>query len=141
MTGFDGFTIPCSSDALNDGNGGATTTPAIVRLHACQDIFQEHRGDSACTQYVVRARMGKEHPPRTVMFGELVGGKGYSGRQEKDWIMRLKEDMTAFEIKFEGWRKDAQTAGRWFRRAEEGEQSSVRKKHDAERCGVAEQHT
>ena len=24
--------------------------------------------------------------PQRVMFGELVGGKGYSGEQEKDWL-------------------------------------------------------
>ena len=30
------------------------------------------------------ARMGEERVPRRVMFGELVGGKGYSGGQEKD---------------------------------------------------------
>ena len=28
------------------------------------------------------------------MFGELVGGKGYSGGQEKDWLAHLKEDMS-----------------------------------------------
>ena len=30
------------------------------------------------------ARMGEERLPQRVMFGELVGGKGYSGGQEKD---------------------------------------------------------
>ena len=32
----------------------------------------------------------------------------------------LKEDMSAFGMKFKGWRKAAQEAGRWFRRVEEG---------------------
>ena len=36
------------------------------------------------------ARMGEERLPQRVMFGELVGGKGYSGGQEKDWMARLK---------------------------------------------------
>ena len=45
------------------------------------------------------------------MFGELVGGKGYSGGQEKDWLVHLKEVMSVFGIKFEGWRKAAQKAG------------------------------
>ena len=58
------------------------------------------------------ARMGEERLPQTVMFGELVGGKGYPGGQEKDWMVRLKEDMSAFGISFEGWRKAAQKAGR-----------------------------
>ena len=30
------------------------------------------------------ARTGEERLPQRVMFGELVGGKGYSGGQEKD---------------------------------------------------------
>ena len=49
-----------------------------------------------------------------VMFGEFVGGKGYSGGQEKDWMDHLKEDMSVFGMKFEGWRKAAQKAGSWF---------------------------
>ena len=38
------------------------------------------------------------------MCGELVGGKGYSGGQEKDWMVRLEEVMTEFGRQFEGWR-------------------------------------
>ena len=48
------------------------------------------------------ARMGEERLPQRVMFGELVGGKGYSGGQEKDWMVHLKEDMSVFGMKFEG---------------------------------------
>ena len=66
------------------------------------------------------ARMGEERLTQRVMFGELVGGKGYSGGQEKDWMAHLKENMWVFGMKFEGWRKAAQKAGRWFRRIEEG---------------------
>ena len=49
------------------------------------------------------ARMGEDRLPQRVMFGEFVGGKGYSGGQEKDWLTRLKEDMSVFGMKFEGW--------------------------------------
>ena len=49
------------------------------------------------------ARMGEERLPQRVMFGELVGGKGYSGGQEKDWMVHLKEDISVFGMKFEGW--------------------------------------
>ena len=56
--------------------------------------------------------MGEERLPQRVMFGELVGGKGYSGGQEKDWMAHLKEDMPVFGIKFEGWQKADQKAGR-----------------------------
>ena len=39
-------------------------------------------------------RMGEERLPQRVKFGELVGGKGYSGGQEKDWMVHLKKDMS-----------------------------------------------
>ena len=72
------------------------------------------------------------------MFGELVGGKGYSGGQEKDWMAHLKEDMSVFGMKFEGWRKAAQKAGRWFRRVEEGAELFMRNGHETERRKAAE---
>ena len=74
------------------------------------------------------------------MFGELVGGKGYSEGQEKDWLVHLKEDMSVFGMKFEGWRKAAQKAGRWFRRVEEGAELFMRNWHEAERRRAAERH-
>ena len=47
--------------------------------------------------------MGEERLPQRVMFGKLVRGTGSSGGQEKDWMVHLKEDMSAFGRKFEGW--------------------------------------
>ena len=58
--------------------------------------------------------MGEERLPQKVMFGELVGGMGYSERQEKDWLAHLKEDTSVSGNNFEGWRKLAQKAGKWF---------------------------
>ena len=84
------------------------------------------------------ARMREERLRKRVMFGELVGGKSYSGGQEKDWLVHLKEDMPVFGMKFEGWRKTAQTAGRWFRRVEEGAELFMRKCHETERRKAAE---
>ena len=84
------------------------------------------------------ARMGEERLPQRVMLGELVGGKGYSGGQEKGWMAHLKEDMSVFGMKFEGWRKAAQKAGRWFRRVEEGVELFMRNWHETERRKVAE---
>ena len=46
--------------------------------------------------------MREERLPQRVMFGELVGDKGYSGEQEKDWMAHLKEDMSVFGMKFQG---------------------------------------
>ena len=50
-----------------------------------------------------KARVEKERLPRTVVFGEMVGGKGceYSGRKEKDWAGRLKEYLKHFGT---GWK-------------------------------------
>ena len=49
------------------------------------------------------ARMRDERLPRRVMFGEMLGGKGYSGGQEWDWVKDVEEDLKAFGIKFEGY--------------------------------------
>ena len=84
------------------------------------------------------ARVGEERLPRRVMFGELVGDKGYSGGQEKDWLVHLKDDMSVIIMKFEGWQKAAQKAGRWFRRVEDGAELFMRKLHEAERRRAAE---
>ena len=75
------------------------------------------------------------------MFGELAGGKGFSGGQEKeDWMVHRKEDRSELGMKFEGRPKAAQKAGRWFRRVEEGAESFMRKWHGAESCRTAERH-
>ena len=95
----------------------------IVRQRACQESFREHRAIVRKRRILFAgfvARMGEERLPQRVMFGELAGGTGYSGRQGEEWMVHLKEDMSAFEMKFEGWRNDAQKAGKWFRRVEEG---------------------
>ena len=84
------------------------------------------------------ARMGEERLPQRVMFGELVGGKGYSRGQAKDSLVHLKGDMSVFGMKFEGWRKAAQKAGRWFRRVEEGAEFLMRNWHEKERRKAAE---
>ena len=84
------------------------------------------------------ARMGEKRLPQRVMFGELVGGKGYSEGQEKDWMGHLKEDIPVFGMKFEGWRKAAQKAGRWFRRVEEGAELFMQNWHETERRKAAE---
>ena len=54
------------------------------------------------------ARMGEERLPRRVIFGEMLGGKGYSRGQELDWMKDLEEDLKAFGVKFEWWCEAAQ---------------------------------
>ena len=44
--------------------------------------------------------MGEERLPRRVIFGEMLGGKDYSGGQEWHWIEELGEDLKAFGIRF-----------------------------------------
>ena len=84
------------------------------------------------------ARMGEGRLPQRVIFGDFVGGKGYSGGQEKDWMAHLKKDMSVFGLKFKGWREAAQKAGRWFRRVEEGAELFMRKWHETRRRKAAE---
>ena len=36
--------------------------------------------------------------PKCVMFGQLVGGAGCVGRQEKEWMGCLLDDLKAFDI-------------------------------------------
>ena len=74
------------------------------------------------------------------MFGEILGGKGYSGGQEWDWMKDLQKDLKAFGIKFEGWDEAAQKVGRWFRRVEEGEEVFMRKRRKDEKEATAERH-
>ena len=54
--------------------------------------------------YLFVARMGEERLPQRMTFGELVGVKGYSGGQQKNRMAHLKEDISVFGTKFEGWR-------------------------------------
>ena len=44
-------------------------------------------------------------------------------------MAHLKEDMSVFGMKFEGWRKAAQKAGRLSRRVEEGAELFMRNWH------------
>ena len=53
-------------------------------------------------------------------------------------MAHLKEDMSVFGMKFEGWRKAAQKAGRWFRRVEEGAELFMQNWHETERRKSAE---
>ena len=48
------------------------------------------------------ARMGEERLAQSVLFGELLGGKGYSGEQDNYWMVHLKEDMSVFGMKLKG---------------------------------------
>ena len=74
------------------------------------------------------------------MFGEMLGGKDYSGGQKWGWMKDVEEDLKAFGIKFEGWREVAQKVGRWFPRVENGSEVFMRKWHKDEKEATAERH-
>lgn len=100
--------------------------PLIPRLAAkearwSQLSYADKLAKTACesTEATVRRRcsrvsshVGEEHLPKKTTFGELVGGKTYPGRQEKEWVECLKNNLQEHGIKFEGWREKAQKADR-----------------------------
>ena len=67
-----------------------------------------------------------------MVFGEMIGGKGYSFRQDKNWMGGLEEDLREFGAKSEGGHKTAQKAGRWLRWVEDRAEFYMRKWHDPE---------
>ena len=71
------------------------------------------------------------------MFGGLLEVSATQGHG-RNWMVHLKDNISAFRISYQGWRKAAvQMAGRWFRRVEEGTESFMWKLHDAGSCRAA----
>ena len=66
------------------------------------------------------ARMEDTKPPKCVMFGEMVGGAGCVGGQEKEWMGCLLDDLRAFGINADQWTTAAPDEGEWRRTAEQG---------------------
>ena len=67
------------------------------------------------------ARMEDTRLPKCVMFGEMVGGAGYVGGQDKEWMGYFLDDLKAFGINADQWTTAAQDKGGWHRMAEQGE--------------------
>ena len=57
------------------------------------------------------ARMEDTRLPKCVMFGELVGGAGSVGGQEKEWMGCCLDDLRAFVINADQWKTAAQDEG------------------------------
>ena len=74
------------------------------------------------------ARMDNERLPKRVMFGEVDGGKGYSGGQEQDWMGCLERDLPLFNLPTEAkhWTLAAKP-GEWFRRVEEAAEQYMKR--------------
>ena len=45
------------------------------------------------------------------MFGEMVGGAGYAGGQEKEWMGCVLDDLRAFGINVDQWTTATQDEG------------------------------
>ena len=58
--------------------------------------------------------------PKCVMFGELVGGAGCMGGQEKEWMGCFLDDLRVFGINADQWTTAAQDEGEWRRTTEQG---------------------
>ena len=66
------------------------------------------------------ARMEDTRLPKHVIFGELVGGAGCVGGQEKEWVGYFLDDLRAFGINADQWTTAAQDEGEWRRTVEQG---------------------
>ena len=58
--------------------------------------------------------------PKSVMFGEMVGGAGCVGGQQKEWMGCFLDDLRAFGTNTDQWTTAAQDEGEWRRTAEHG---------------------
>ena len=57
------------------------------------------------------ARMEDTGLPKCVMFGELMGGAGCVGGQEKEWMGCFLDDLKTFGINADQWTTAAQNEG------------------------------
>ena len=57
------------------------------------------------------ARMEDTRLPKCVIFGEMVGGAGCVGGQEKEWMGCFLDDLRAFGINADQWTTAAQDEG------------------------------
>ena len=66
------------------------------------------------------ARMEDTRLPKCVMFGEMVGGAGCVGGQEKEWMGCFLDDLRAFGINTDQWTTAAQDEGNGAERQNKG---------------------
>ena len=78
--------------------------------------------------------------PKCVMFGEMVGGAGCVGGQEKEWMGCFLDDLRAFAINADQWTTAAQDEGEWRRTAEQGVEHFMAKWIVAEKTKAGLRH-
>ena len=86
------------------------------------------------------ARMEDTRPPKYVIFGELVGGAGCVGGQEKEWMGCFLDDLRAFGINADQWTTAVQDEGEWRRTAEQGAEYFMARWIAAEKVKAGLQH-
>ena len=86
------------------------------------------------------ARMEDTRLPKCVMFGELVGGPGCVGGQEKEWMGCFLDDLRAFGINADQWTTAVQDEGEWRRTAEQGAEHFMAKWIATEEAGAGLRH-
>ena len=86
------------------------------------------------------ARMKDTRLPKCVIFGEMVGGVGCVGSQEKEWMGCFLDDLRAFGINADQWTTAAQDEGEWRRTAEQGAEHFMAKRVAAEKNKAGLRH-
>ena len=86
------------------------------------------------------ARMENTRLPKCVMFGELVGGTGRVGGQEKERMECFLDDFRAFGINADQWTTAAQNEREWRRKAEQGAEHFMAKWIVAEKTKAGLRH-
>ena len=85
-------------------------------------------------------RMGETRLPKSVMFGEMVGGAGCVGGHEKEWMECFLDDLRAFGINADQWTTAAQDEGECRRTAEQGAEHFMVKWIAAEKTKAGLRH-
>ena len=78
--------------------------------------------------------------PKCVMFGEMVGGAGCVGCQEKEWIGCFLDDLRPFGINADQWTTAAQDEGELHRTAEREAEHFMAKLIVAEKAKTGLRH-
>ena len=86
------------------------------------------------------ARMEEKRLPKCMMSGDVVGGTGCVGGQEKEWMGCFLDDLRAFGINADQWTTAAQDEGEWSRTAEQGAKHVMAKWIAAEETRAGPRH-
>ena len=78
--------------------------------------------------------------PKCAMFGEMVGGAGCLGDQEKEWMGCFLDDLRAFGINANQCTTAPQDKGEWRRTAEQGTEHFMAKWIAAEEARAGLRH-